>query len=77
VVESDDVAGYWLSVCGHDIMTARNTRRLKLYWDVAKTDGTCGRVSLLPKRINRYKVRYKSILNVAKNTNRNPGLSAA
>ena len=27
MVESGDVAGYWLSVCGHDKMTARNTRR--------------------------------------------------
>ena len=24
-MESDDVAGYWLSVCGPDKMTARNT----------------------------------------------------
>ena len=27
MVESDDVVGYWLSVCGHDKMTARNTWR--------------------------------------------------
>jgi len=26
LVESDDMAGYWLSVCGHNKMTARNTR---------------------------------------------------